>query len=1732
MLKRHGLKKGLSLVLVFCLILSLMPTVALAQEPTASTGTETTEGVTGTEGGSTGTGDTTGTEGSSTETGDTTGAEGGSTGTGDTTGTEGGSTGTGDTTGTEGGSTETGDTTGAEGGSTEGGDTTGTGTGDTTGEDSSILDEIKDVIDNILKPIPGEKTPEEIAAEEAAKKAEEEAAAQAAAEEAARLEAERLAAEQARAEELASVLDVGDKKDPRDTSDDGFYKVVHLDAGRKYFTSDEIKTLIDNAAAAGYNQLELYLSDNEGFRFALDDMEITTGYDTYDLSDALSVGECLDQTEMSDLIDYAKEKGVEIVPCINTPGHMGAILDAFPEFRYSGSETSIDLTNPEAVAFALAIVEKYAAYFAGEGCDFFNIGADEYANDIGDMGFARLYGYAGENGYEDFVNYLNAAAQVVINEGMTPRAFNDGIYYHDDTSFEVNPAIQVCYWSNGWPGYYVASADTISEAGHQMINTHGDYYWVLGNSNAQCDVEKAKTFDYESFMGSTISNPEGAMFCIWCDSPNADSAESVIADTADVLKAFGSTLPQDTYEGTTVYPVNPDTNESDYSISVTAPGLTAATVKLVQEIQMGDEVERYMAYDIQPQTEEGAYTGPAQVTLRVPDGWNLDQLSGFVQEGDGSIKKIPGTYRDGSYTFEVEHFSTVGILQLKVREIIKKGSVTLYVGGTTTDTISGLASELEGVEVADPDVVAVTVENTPVKGEDGGTLNTLGEPVSGNTLTDGCYVIASGNNAINRGSSGVGNSMLSSTSAGTVINNLDNVWTVSNSGGKYTITNSNGNISLGLTESWGRYSLALTNDNAEWSYDGQHFYYTVNGWFGSTTYYYLRYNNGVWSVTDRRNNATSLTLYPVVSTPLPDGEDTYTATITFKGLSKGETTVTVGGVYQYEVTVKPEDLANVDPLELQYWITNGRGIGGDGNNYKAVSAEAAYSESGVDVTEFAPTTTTKESRTIQYWRCRLLDTAKWNNSTSGTEEQTEESGDDETYNGTGFTKIRYWDGQWSVYTEDGTWVNVESRHQLVAYYLEILPVADELTVTAADWGKKGDGSVSGDYLDADSVCTVSVQVIYEDSTTNPKSTTAADLNSRTIAYGFWDGGRGIGTLNLSGLAGYQIWKVEAQTGTMSGRETLNGQRQDYGSYTVSSFTWRNDAMTVYEGDPVDSYVIHNSARSPRSDGYYKNLMWAQNKQAILIKVYVKAPVTEDSLTVHYVDQTAGNEEFYSYNINVVKGTVFDEGFALQDGTLINNEVENIKGISQTVTANLSELTQIGAEYRYSEYKCVNAVRSDDGKDVYLYYTFNNTHSFVVDFGLPLTIKPEDIGVSGDWTSATVSKATYGDTAVTSGGVVTYTPTEVLTGMDTIRLTLKGTDKEGNPTEITHIIYLYPATTVYYEQGFADYSGTGWTGQPNYTGNGMTQAAEVAGEAKYPYGYDPAYNNASESVAESKNVDDTATFTFTGTGVDIYAKCAPNTGVVMVQVESDAGTVKKTLVVDTAMRAGGGANVTNAAHQEVTANSIPIVSLDSLPYANYTVTITHVKRSAKDTNVDPVYLDGFRVHGTMDDSADDVYAKDSEASPTIQELRDAVLKVQLKATSETSGVDSYKMQIKKAARGQIYTALILSGLSDVEYNAATTEQAQDLLDNGPKNELYLAPGESLLFKVGNVTGKNVQVGLKKLYGDSVTCTVNSKEHTVYSTDMFYKVEMEGDMVTITNDGTGILSVTELKVASGN
>ena len=172
------------------------------------------------------------------------------------------------------------------------------------------------------------------------------------------------------------------------------------------------------------------------------------------------------------------------------------------------------------------------------------MGADEYANDAfssGSMGFGKLQDLGK---YGNFVTYVNEVATLIKNAGMKPMAFNDGIYFNNNTSggtFDTDIIIE--YWSSGWSSYKPMPASDLADKGFKMVNTHGDYYWVLGKTDAQCSPEKARGFDKTVFPGSTISNPGGSTFCIWSDYPGAETEESVISKTADTIEAFGGKLP-------------------------------------------------------------------------------------------------------------------------------------------------------------------------------------------------------------------------------------------------------------------------------------------------------------------------------------------------------------------------------------------------------------------------------------------------------------------------------------------------------------------------------------------------------------------------------------------------------------------------------------------------------------------------------------------------------------------------------------------------------------------------------------------------------------------------------------------------------------------------------------------------------------------------------------------------------------------------------------------------------------------------------------------------------------------------------------------------------------------------------------------------------------------------------------------------------------------------------------
>ncbi len=1637
-MRRHGLKKGLSLLLVFCMILSLLPMTALAEEisePSAAV------------------------EEQSPASGDTTAVDTGEdqqdeAGTG-----ENGEAGTGEA--AEAGTGETGEA----------------GTGETgeagTGEESkSTIDKITDILGDFLGTISGEKSEEEAAQDEANAKAAELALSKAAAEEAAAQQAAEEAAAKAAAEqletELEAVLTVEATKEVRDTSDDDFYKVVHLDAGRKYFSVESIKAIIDTMADAGYNQLELYLSDNQGFRFALDDMTITTSYDTYDLRESLGdgysdgskypdgSGNYLRQADMDTIIDYANKNHIEIVPCINTPGHMGAILELeeFSDLRYSGSQSSIDLENPEAVAFALAIVKKYADYFAGRGCDFFNIGADEYANDLSStMGFESLY-TAGK--YQRFVDYLNAAAQIVINEGMTPRAFNDGIYYKNDTSYSINKAIQVCYWSAQWIGYNVADADIISQKGHTMINTNGSYYWVLGNSSWQCSAEKAAGFDYTLFSGDkTISTAKGAMFCIWCDVGKADGqddGDGVVSATADVITAFGSALPvADSGNGTAEHPyVMTDAKNAD----------------VLEGLKLGESCYLTMGEEVVWKTSDpsvlkidavGASAAVSAYALEESEGVNATTVK-VTATGIGEATLTAGTEAFDS-SVEPEYEKTI----------------TVTVGKTATETVEN-ANYAGTYTTDDPHIATVQVTGTD------GTKDST-------------------------------NYTKADVRCSTLLDSNNNSWTAASG---YYYKADDGSyypVYAKRSSSWGNYTYTWGYSKTDSSSDVTPIGNTQSTRFPSYT----------------TPNITVYTQSTTAGTPA-------STIITFTGVSVGTTYVTIGDT-KYTIEVKPVDLSNVTPLTVEFWITN-RQVDATVNGRSAQSMSIAatetniYSANGVLFSSLVPATGTQDGNPMVFWKGTRL--ASNNTQTTG-------GGVDKTNAGTDFAYIRYWeDGKggycWAYSADRVTWTNVASGDQIVAYYLQKTEVTDEITTQVVDWGV-----VPSTSYNSDSFVLVDFAVKYESGELTPSS---FPVSGKTMAFHCASGDatvgyigdstwwynryRNIGLIRAEETRDYEVYMITVTPTNDRNTKQVAGNANTATSYTyggTEKVIWVDDEANL--GDFADESLHYTSisgdiSYSVGGDPIVPGLE-IFNRHGMLVTYYVRAKVTPDSLAVHYIDQTA-NQEFYSYNIAVESGTLFNENIGLANpwkGNLANGSVTNLQNKTQTVSADLSTMPAIGAQYRYSDYTCVQVERSEDGKDVYLYYTFKNTHSFVVDFGLPLNIRKEDLNIAGNWTSASIAGAKYGTATTDSVTGITYTPTQVLKGVETLQLTL--TDDDGSAA--THTIYIYPATTVYYEEGFMTFSG--FSGGSKGTG---TQATEAVGaQTRNVYGYDPAYvGTAHDSQATSTKVDSTASFSFTGTGVDIYANCSTNTGTVLITVKKGKDVVKM-LTVDTHMQEGT-TPVTGSNKQAVEAKNVPIASIDGLPYDSYSVTIKHV--ASKLGANKSVYLDGFRVHGTLGPTHD-AYKEDGENSPKIVELRDLVLKVQLQADASSSDLALYREQLAKLTDdSQIYRAAVIStDISGVAQDGADkddTDSVKDLVDNGPKNEVYLAHGETLVFKIN----QDAQVGVKCLNGGSGTIesTGSTDEPTEVTaqTDMFYAVE--AGTVTITNNGSGTLAVTELKFTS--
>ena len=681
-------------------------------------------------------------------------------------------------------------------------------------------------------------------------------------------------------------------EDKAATQDSEFLRIFHLDCGRKYFTVSEIEGIIDQLAENHFTHLQLAFG-NDGLRFLLDDMSLTVNgkdYSSAAVTSAIKQGNTnltsgssgeLSQSDMDAIIKYANAKGIQIIPLFNAPGHMYTAVNAMNTLGVGGkyievsspndartSNWAVDPTDATAVAFAKALLQKYVTYFAGKGSTMFNIGADE--SGLSSSNYAS---------YAEMVNGMNA---IVKAAGMTTLAYNDGIYNtayaesQPDVTFDSD--IVICYWTAGANS---ATVEYLLEKGFNLLNNSDNWYYVLGDylykiwSSAQWGYNDAlngikKTPVTQMKDGKDYANSKqllGSILCVWCDAPG-ETYESV--KVYNLIKAMAEYNP-DYFTGKVKLSASDDA--TGVSVAVTGTKGQKATVevkKITSDFTF--DTEAHVSYNVTPAVDGKAYTGEGTVTLPVPEGWATEdsRIRAYIIDND-AVKLISGTLSGGKYTFQVPHFSEMGLVQL-AKGAGSTENVTVAVDRTSK------AYDLTGDNLPNDgtyplgDVASYTVTTAAGSWKVEGKANPI--------TSGGKYVIGNGSQYLTLNDGTLGTTTESSKAA---------VWTITkSSSNSYTIKSDSYYLSYS-GDYWNGYSLSASTSSATWSW-------SANDGFYFTNYrtYYLTYSNG-WTVS--RQSSARGGGQPYTVTVVPGGK-----TVTFKGLNPGSTSVTLGDT-TYSVTV-------------------------------------------------------------------------------------------------------------------------------------------------------------------------------------------------------------------------------------------------------------------------------------------------------------------------------------------------------------------------------------------------------------------------------------------------------------------------------------------------------------------------------------------------------------------------------------------------------------------------------------------------------------------------------------------------------------------------------------------------------------------------------------------------------------------------------------------------------------
>ena len=173
------------------------------------------------------------------------------------------------------------------------------------------------------------------------------------------------------------------------------YRGVHFDTARHFFTLDVIKKFLDLMAMHGCNQFHWHITEDQGWRFevkALPELaqrgsmreQTVIGRNT-GVYDGKPYGGYYTQEQCREIVNYAAERYINVIPEIDLPGHMQSALHVYPNLGCTGGPypvwphwgVSADVLcagNPETMTFLKTVLGELCEVFPSK---YIHIGGDE-----------------------------------------------------------------------------------------------------------------------------------------------------------------------------------------------------------------------------------------------------------------------------------------------------------------------------------------------------------------------------------------------------------------------------------------------------------------------------------------------------------------------------------------------------------------------------------------------------------------------------------------------------------------------------------------------------------------------------------------------------------------------------------------------------------------------------------------------------------------------------------------------------------------------------------------------------------------------------------------------------------------------------------------------------------------------------------------------------------------------------------------------------------------------------------------------------------------------------------------------------------------------------------------------------------------------------------------------------------------------------------------------------------